>query len=165
MEKIIVDKDSCIGCGMCVQNNPEYFVFSDEGYAEAIDVEVKSEDKADILNRVDECPGQAIHVEEVKVAEETCNCGEDCKCKEEGHECHCGNDCKCGCKEENKCTVTIDKDSCIGCGMCAGTCPEYFTIGEDGFAETLKSEVTPESKESVNEAAINCPGSAINVEE
>ena len=73
MEKVIVDKDSCIGCGMCIQNSPEYFVFDDEGHAEAIDVELKSSDKQDILDRVDECPGQAIRVEEVK--------GECCGCK------------------------------------------------------------------------------------
>ena len=50
MEKIIVDKDLCIGCGMCVGSNPDYFAFNDEGYAEALDIEVKNEDKNEILS-------------------------------------------------------------------------------------------------------------------
>ena len=25
-------------------------------------------------------------------------------------------------------------DTCIGCGLCAGTCPEVFHMGDDGLA-------------------------------
>ena len=33
-------------------------------------------------------------------------------------------------------------DACIGCGLCAGTCPEVFSMGDDGFAHG--GEVSPE---------------------
>ena len=30
-------------------------------------------------------------------------------------------------------TATVN-ENCISCGLCAGTCPEVFHMGEDGFA-------------------------------
>ena len=166
MEKVIVDKDLCIGCGMCVQNNPEYFAFDDEGHAEAIDVELKNEDKNEILDRVDECPGQAIKVEQVTsdVKEDSCNCPDNCECRNEEGDCTCGDECECGCEESN-CTISIDKDSCIGCGMCAGDNPDYFTLGSDGYATTTTNVVKKEDIDSVESTANNCPGGAIKVEE
>ena len=66
MEKLRINSDACIGCGMCVSNNPEYIVFNDEGYAEPIDVPVKPEDKKDLLEAVEACPTEAICIEEEK---------------------------------------------------------------------------------------------------
>ena len=59
--------------------------------------------------------------------------------------------------------VTIDRDGCIGCGLCAATCPEVFRIAGDGLSEvySLPSEKTADK---VNEAAENCPVSVIKVE-
>ncbi|MBE0601819.1 MAG: ferredoxin, partial [Firmicutes bacterium] len=31
--------------------------------------------------------------------------------------------------------ATIDRDGCIGCGVCADTCPEVFRMADDGLAE------------------------------
>lgn len=60
--------------------------------------------------------------------------------------------------------VMIDRDGCIGCGLCAQTCPEVFAIGEDGLAEVyaLPSEKTAGK---VCEAAESCPVSVINVDD
>jgi len=55
--------------------------------------------------------------------------------------------------------VKIDQNKCIGCGMCAGTCPETFIMNHDGKAEVVKDEVTDCAKN----AAENCPVSAISV--
>ena len=55
--------------------------------------------------------------------------------------------------------VSIDRDGCIGCGLCTETCPEVFKMGSDGFAE-VAAEPTPE-----NEAADGCPVSVISTEE
>ncbi|MFA5754242.1 MAG: ferredoxin [Patescibacteria group bacterium] len=55
--------------------------------------------------------------------------------------------------------VKVDKNMCIGCGMCVGLCPDIFALDADGKSEVIKDEVTPCAKE----AAKNCPVGAINV--
>lgn len=53
--------------------------------------------------------------------------------------------------------------NCIGCGVCAGTCPEVFQMNDSGLAEVV-GDVTPELEESVRTAASDCPVSAIELE-
>ena len=36
-------------------------------------------------------------------------------------------------------------ESCIGCGLCAGTCPEVFTMSDDGVAVAIETEVSEDS--------------------
>lgn len=55
--------------------------------------------------------------------------------------------------------IKVNQDQCIGCGMCAGLCPETFVINADGKAEAISQVVTPEAKN----AAENCPVGAITV--
>lgn len=60
-------------------------------------------------------------------------------------------------------TVEIDRDGCIGCGMCAATCSEVFRIADDGLAEVYNAP-TDDIAEQVREAADNCPVQVIHVE-
>lgn len=69
MEKIVINKNACIGCGMCVHSHPEYIVFDDEGHAEPIGKEVMPNDKRAILETIEHCPTEAIRIEEEKEAE------------------------------------------------------------------------------------------------
>ena len=46
----------------------------------------------------------------------------------------------------------VDEDACIGCGLCAETCPAVFFLREDGLAEA-KPGAVPEEEESAAEAA------------
>jgi len=55
--------------------------------------------------------------------------------------------------------VKVDKKKCIGCGLCAGLCPETFQMDLDGKSEVIKDEVTPCAKD----AAEQCPVDAISV--
>lgn len=63
MEKLIVDKEKCIGCGMCINTFPEYFDYNDEGLSEVKKEEITSEEKKEILDAVEMCPTEAISVE------------------------------------------------------------------------------------------------------
>lgn len=60
--------------------------------------------------------------------------------------------------------VTIDRSGCIGCGLCAETCPEVFRMNDDGFAEVY-ARPDENSKGAAAEAAENCPVSVIKAEE
>ena len=53
--------------------------------------------------------------------------------------------------------VKVDQDKCIGCGLCAGMCPETFAMGASGKSEVVKEETTDCAKN----AAANCPVEAI----
>ena len=53
-------------------------------------------------------------------------------------------------------------ESCIGCGLCAGVCPEVFSMGDDGFAHG--GEVRSELLADAQEARDGCPVSAISLE-
>jgi ferredoxin len=56
----------------------------------------------------------------------------------------------------------VDRDLCIGCGLCADTCPEVFVILDDGYAHALGETVDPEQYDCVQEAAEICPVEAIS---
>lgn len=57
--------------------------------------------------------------------------------------------------------VSVNKDLCIGCGLCTSIATDVFTIGDDGLAEPMVAEAEgPE----VEEAQASCPVQAIEVE-
>ncbi|MEK6266081.1 MAG: ferredoxin [Clostridium sp.] len=58
----------------------------------------------------------------------------------------------------------VDKDACIGCGLCEGICPEVFNMGDDGKASAWESKVLEILIESANDAKEQCPVGAIIVE-
>lgn len=55
--------------------------------------------------------------------------------------------------------VKVDQNKCIGCGMCAGMCPETFQMNADRKSEVINDKVTDCAKN----AAANCPVEAITV--
>ena len=58
----------------------------------------------------------------------------------------------------------VDEETCIGCGLCAETCPEVFEMNDDK-AHVKVDEVPAGIVESCKEAAENCPVEAIQIEE
>jgi ferredoxin len=59
----------------------------------------------------------------------------------------------------------VDKEACVGCGLCESTCPEVFRINADNIAEVIVDPVPTEAQRSCREAADNCPADAIALEE
>ena len=60
--------------------------------------------------------------------------------------------------------ATIDRDGCIGCGLCPSICPEVFRMADDGLAETIVEEVPSGVTDSAKEAADSCPVSVIHID-
>jgi len=59
--------------------------------------------------------------------------------------------------------VKVDEETCIGCGLCADTCPEVCEMNDD-TARVKVDEVPEDVAETCREAAENCPVEAIQIE-
>lgn len=58
----------------------------------------------------------------------------------------------------------VDKNTCIGCGLCVGTCPEVFSMGTEGKSVAITADIPSSQIDKATEAKDNCPVSAITVE-
>ncbi len=67
--------------------------------------------------------------------------------------------------------VTIEREACIECGLCASTCPEVFELKDGEKAavtpayrqgDPSRGEVNDERKACTQEAADACPVQAIS---
>ncbi|UNO38609.1 ferredoxin [Streptomyces sp. MST-110588] len=60
--------------------------------------------------------------------------------------------------------VSLDRDRCVGAGMCALTAPEVFDQDpEDGRVLLLTRRPPDPHRPAVHEAALLCPAGAISV--
>ncbi len=59
--------------------------------------------------------------------------------------------------------ATIDRDGCIGCELCASTCPKVFRMAEDGLAEVYAEPVPKDAESAAEEARDGCPVSVISL--
>lgn len=58
--------------------------------------------------------------------------------------------------------VSVNKETCIGCGACASTCPEVFEIGEDGKSQVKENADLTKNEKCIKEAIDGCPVQAIS---
>ena len=64
MPKILIDKETCIGCGACVAVAPDLFDLDEDNKAEAKKIgELDDEELTKAKEGVETCPVQAIKVE------------------------------------------------------------------------------------------------------
>jgi len=57
----------------------------------------------------------------------------------------------------------VNKEACIGCGLCEETCPEVFKLEDDGKVSASENEILEILVNSAYEAVEQCPVAAINV--
>lgn len=55
----------------------------------------------------------------------------------------------------------INKEKCIGCGLCTNLCPEVFELGEDGKARVKQRADLGKNNKCVEKAKESCPVGAI----
>lgn len=60
--------------------------------------------------------------------------------------------------------VRVDRDLCIGAGVCVVIAPAYFELDEQGLARTIKDEVEPQDEELARQAEAGCPVEAVLIE-
>ncbi len=58
--------------------------------------------------------------------------------------------------------VEVDREKCIGCGLCVSLCSEVFELKE-GKSSVKKEEVEEKLEAKVKRAADLCPAKAIKV--
>lgn len=56
----------------------------------------------------------------------------------------------------------VDKDICIGCGLCPSICPDVFSMDDDGKAVAIEGDVPKEHEDGAKEGEESCPVSAIS---
>ncbi|GIM34048.1 ferredoxin [Paraclostridium bifermentans] len=57
----------------------------------------------------------------------------------------------------------VDRDGCIGCQACAGTCPEVFSIDDDNISVPIKEDIPEDVLDSAKDARDGCPVSVISI--
>ncbi len=60
--------------------------------------------------------------------------------------------------------VKVNKDKCIGCGLCVSLCPDVFEIGEEGKSEVIKGADLKKNEKCIQESKESCPVEAIEVD-
>ena len=169
--KVRIDQDLCIGCGVCEAAVPEVFSLENGISAEVIVEEVPKKLKDEVRQTSKDCPTEAIILEDDEEVEKPVEAGKaeakkaEAACEDE----KIGKTADPKPADKNKkekgseMKVTVDKDLCIGCGVCEGICPEVFSLANEPYAEVLLDPIPEEFQELCRQAAADCPTEAIKV--
>jgi ferredoxin len=60
--------------------------------------------------------------------------------------------------------VRVDTELCVGCGLCASTCPEVFEMQDDKAVAKAGGKVSSEDENNCKQAKDECPVEAIIIE-
>lgn len=58
--------------------------------------------------------------------------------------------------------VVVDENTCIGCGLCANSCPDVFEMTGEGVAKVKANE---SSECEITDVIAQCPVNCISLEE
>lgn len=59
--------------------------------------------------------------------------------------------------------AVVNQNTCIGCGLCVGTCPDVFSMDSDTKAVAINRPVPVQLEEDVVSAKDSCPVNAISI--
>lgn len=59
--------------------------------------------------------------------------------------------------------ASVDKDVCIGCGLCESICDQIFFIDNDGKSSVKMTEIPADLEDDAKDAESSCPVDAITV--
>ena len=59
--------------------------------------------------------------------------------------------------------VKVNKEKCIGCGLCITVCSDVFELGEDGKSQLKEGADLKANEKCIQEAKNGCPVEAIEV--
>lgn len=59
----------------------------------------------------------------------------------------------------------VDRDACIGCGLCVEICPEVFEMDDEQIAIVIESPIPEDVENEAMDAEEQCPTSAISIED
>lgn len=57
----------------------------------------------------------------------------------------------------------VDKDLCIGCGLCESISPAVFKMNDEGNAEAIDDELSKDLQNEAEDARLQCPVDAITI--
>lgn len=60
--------------------------------------------------------------------------------------------------------VTVDRDLCVGNGVCEALAPDLFIVGPGGEVELQFTEIPSGKEELVQEAVNSCPARALRID-
>lgn len=58
----------------------------------------------------------------------------------------------------------VDRDTCIGCGVCPSVCPAVFEMDDENLARVIVDTVPADAEDDAKDAEESCPVDAITVE-
>lgn len=56
--------------------------------------------------------------------------------------------------------IKVNQESCIGCGLCAGMCPDVFQMNSDNKSEVISQDNLSCAKQAI----ASCPVEAISIQ-
>lgn len=58
----------------------------------------------------------------------------------------------------------VNPDLCIACELCVNTCPEVYSMGDDGLAHAIEGDIPDDKLSEAEDARDGCPTSAIDLD-